>query len=266
MVGIIAGTGSLPVAACQTLRAQDKPFCVISLFPEDNGTALHHAAGNAPVIEQKFYRASSILNELIKLNVTSVLMIGKVNKQLLINNIKLDWLAVKLLASVAYKNDQEILQRIVDEFKKHNISVLHQNEVLPSLITKPGLISGSINEELHSQIIFGMQIAKKISMLDIGQTVVVKNNMILAIEAIEGTDNCIKRGINLGGTGVIVCKAAQAAHNTQFDLPTLGSATLKNIIAGEIQAIAWLASHTLIVDYDNFLAEAQARHITLLAV
>lgn len=266
MVGIIAGTGTLPIAACQRLRAQDKSFCVISLFPEDNGTALHHAAGYAPVIEQKFYRASDILNTLIRLNVTNVLMIGKVDKQLLINNIKLDWLAVKLLASVAYKNDQEILQRIVDEFKKYNITVLHQHEVLPSLLTKPGLITGSMNEQLYAQINFGMQVAQNISKLDIGQTVVVKDNMILAIEAIEGTNSCIKRGIDLGGAGVIVCKAAQISHNTQFDLPTLGSTTLNNIECGQIQAIAWLASHTLIVDYDNFITQAQERNIALIAV
>jgi DUF1009 family protein len=266
MVGIIAGTGTLPVAACQALRAQNKSFCVISLFPQDNSAALRHAAGNAIVIEQAFYHASDILSSLRDLEVTHVLMIGKVDKQLLINNIKLDWLAVKLLASLTYKNDQQILQRIVDEFAAYNMTVLRQYDFLPMLMTKPGIITGTLDEKSQCTVQFGMHIAQKTSKLDLGQTIVVKDNMILAIEAIEGTDACIRRGINLGGGNVIICKAAQAEHNPQFDLPTLGSATLNNVQPGEIQIIAWLATHTLIADYDQFIARAQALNITLLAV
>lgn len=266
MVGIIAGTGTLPVAACQALQAQKKLFCVISLFPQDNASALRHVANGAVIIEQAFYRASDILDSLISLKVTHVLMVGKVDKQIMLRNIKLDWLAVKLLASIAYKTDQQILQRIVDEFAAHGITVLRQHEILPMLMTKPGVITGKIDVTLHNTIQFGMQTAQSISKLDIGQTVVVKNDMILAIEAIEGTDTCIKRGIALGDGNVVVCKAAQAAHNPQFDLPTLGSMTLTGVQKGEICAIAWLASHTLIVDYDSFVTRAQELHITLLAV
>lgn len=266
VVGIIAGTGILPIAACQALRTQKTAFCVINLFPQDNGIALVHAAGQAPVVAQDFYRVSTILDILVQHNVTHVLMIGKVDKQHFFKNIKLDWLAVKLLASVAYKNDQKILQRIVDEFAMHNITVLRQHEVLPALLTKPGIISGQINEATQHDINIGMQLAQTISKLDLGQTVVVKNSMILAVEAIEGTDACIRRGIALGHGGVVICKAAQSAHNPQFDLPTLGSATLQNIKPGDIRAIAWLSQYTLIADYSEFIAAAEALRCALVAV
>lgn len=266
MVGIIAGTGTLPVAACQALRAQHKSFSVISLFPQDNAIALRNAAGDAAVVEQAFYRASDILSTLLDLGVTQVLMIGKVNKQLLLNNIKLDWLAIKLLASITYKNDQQILQRIVDEFATHGIAVLRQHEVLPMLMTKPGVITGQVDATLETTINFGMAAAKELSRLDLGQTVVVKDTMVLALEAIEGTDACIRRGIALGGNNVVICKAAQATHNPQFDLPTLGHATLADLHPGQVQAIAWLASHTLIVDYNQFVTRAQELEITLLSM
>lgn len=266
VVGIIAGTGTLPVAACQALRNQQKSFCVINLFPQDNGVALHHAAGDAPVINQEFYHISTILDVLLQHNVTHVLMIGKVDKQYFFKNIKLDWLALKLLATVAYKNDQQILQRIVDEFATYNITVLRQHEVLPALLTKPGIIAGKIDAALQHNITFGMQMAKAVSKLDLGQTVIVKDSMVLAVEAIEGTDACIRRGIELGRGGVIICKAAQSAHNPQFDLPTLGSATLLDLKHGDVRAIAWLAQYTLIADYQKFIDTAETLGIALIAV
>lgn len=266
MVGIIAGTGSLPIAACNALRAQDKSFCVISLFPQDNGAALQQAAGCMPLIEQSFYRAGDILSTLQQHGATEVLMIGKVDKQHILKNIKLDWLAIKLLASIAYKNDQQILQRVVDEFAVYGITVLRQHEVLPGLLTKPGVIRGTIDEQLRQEIMFGMNMAQAISKLDLGQTVVVKDKMVLAVEAIEGTDACIQRGITLGINNVIICKGAQAAHNPQFDLPTLGSSTLLSLQPGQVKAIAWLASHTLIADYDFFVTKAHELDIALIAL
>jgi DUF1009 family protein len=266
MIAIIAGTGSLPIAACLALKNKNKPFCVINLFPQENGAALLKAAGKALVIDIAFYKASYILNHLIKQGVTHVLMIGKVNKQDFFKNIKLDWLAVKLLASVMYKNDRDLLQRIVDEFATHGITVLRQHDILPGLLTQPGIITGIVDEAVQHDINLGMLVASNISKLDLGQTVVVKNNMVLAVEAIEGTDACIDRGINLGRGDVIICKSAQAAHNQQFDLPTLGSATLQKIEPGQIRAIAWLASHTLIADYNQFVKSAVKLNITLVAV
>jgi UDP-2,3-diacylglucosamine hydrolase len=266
MIAIIAGTGALPIAACHALALQNKPFCVISLFPQENSVALRQAAGSSAVINCAFYKAGDILNHLTTHGVKQVLMIGKVDKQQFFKGIKFDWLAVKLLASVAYKNDRDILQRLVDAFAEYGITVLRQHDVLPGLLTKPGIITGTVDARLQNDIDMGMRAAQEISKLDLGQTVIVKNSMVLAVEAIEGTDACIRRGIELGNGEVIICKAAQAAHNPQFDLPTLGSATLQGVEPGQVRAIAWLASHTLIADYENFVAIAQEIGITLISI
>lgn len=266
MIAIIAGTGSLPIAACHALIRQNKKFFVINLFPQENSPGLHYAAGDSRVIDCEIYKASEILNYLKSFGASHILMIGKVDKQKIFKNFKFDWLALKLLASVAYKTDRDILQRLVFAFEEQGFSVLRQHDVLPGLLTKAGVIRGSLDIELQKDIDFGMQIAKEISKLDLGQTVIVKNGMVLAVEAIEGTDACIKRGIELGNSNVVICKAAQAGHNHQFDLPTLGSSTLQDIRPGQIRAIAWLASHTLIADYENFITTATKNNITLVAV
>jgi DUF1009 family protein len=267
MIAIIAGTGTLPVAACQALSLQRKKFCVISLFPQENGTALRNAAGSeTAIVDIAFYKASSILNHLLDHGVTQVLMIGKVDKQHLFKNAKLDWLAVKLLSQVLYKSDRDILQRIVDELNKHGITVLRQHDVLPNCLTKPGIVAGSVDAQLDAEVQFGMRTAMQIAQLGIGQTVIVKEGAVIAVEGVEGTDACIARGVELGNGNVIICKAAYAAHNPQFDLPTLGSATLATLPPGAVLAIAWQASHTLIVDYPAFVAAATALDITLVAV
>ena len=90
--------------------------------------------------------------------------------------------------------------------------------------------------------------------------------MILAVEAIEGTDACIRRGIDLGKNNIIVCKAAQKYHNKKFDIPTIGSHTLASIKPGEIAAIAWLSGSTFVADREKFVTRAKQLGITLISV
>lgn len=266
MVGIIAGSGSLPIAVCHELHKQHRQFCVVNLFPELDDTALRTAAKTMPVIGLSAYKVADILALLKAQRVNEVIMIGKVDKKLLLKNIRLDWLALKLLASVPYKKDQAILQKIVDELGHHGITVLRQHDILIGKLIPPGVLCGTLTDELKQQLSFGMELAQNIAKLDIGQTVVIKDNMVISVEAIEGTDTCIRRGIDLAGGGVIVCKTAQAFHNPQFDLPTLGSSSLLGIQPGDIKAICWLASHTLIADLEQFVTEAEKLNVTLVAL
>jgi DUF1009 family protein len=111
----------------------------------------------------------------------------------------------------------------------------------------------------------GINTAIQLSRLDIGQTVVVKDQMIIAIEAIEGTDQCIKRGIELGKSGVVICKAAHQNQNHKYDLPTLGPGSLENISKGDVAVIAWLHDKTLIAQQQEFIQKAQALGITLVS-
>ena len=267
MIAVIAGTGSLPISACESLIQSNKKFFVLSLFPEDNIEKLKTVTKNyAEVKTQKFFKAAKILKLLKEKNISQVLLIGKVDKRNLLKKIKFDWFAIKTLASLIMYNDRDIMERILKAFSEHNIKVIPQSEILADLFVKPGVLTGKLTKEIEENIDMGLKIAEKLSINDIGQTVIVKNKMILAVEAIEGTDNCIKRGIELGKKNIIICKSANKKQNEKYDLPTLGPETLANIKNEEILAIAWKANQTFIADKEKFIEDAKKLNITLIAV
>ena len=266
MIAIIAGKGRLPIYACQSLLKQQKKFFILILFPEDNFEQITATVdSNIECIGQQFYKVGTILKLLKEKHTRQILFIGKVDKQLLFSHIKFDLLAIKLLASVLYKSDTALMNRLVHELATHKIEVINQADVLNSLMVPPGILCGTLTKDLENSINMGIKTAVKLSENDIGQTIVVKNNMILAVEAIEGTDSCIKRGIEIGKTNVIICKAARADQNKKFDLPTLGPTSLKHLQPGQVAAIAWTADKTLIAEREEFIKQAKKLNITLVS-
>ncbi len=277
MIGVIAGTGSLPTYACNVLSKENKKFFVICLFPEDNLNEIKKSLPESTnIITEQFYKVGKILNILKQNNTKNVLFIGKIDKQNLLKKFKLDWLAIKLLSSLGTKSDMAIMEKANQTLEKNNISVIKQSEILKKLFVKPGILTGKLdNRVLGTRVLdtktkesidFGIKTAKKLSQLDIGQTVIVKEKMILAVEAIEGTNKCIKRGITLGKNNIIVCKAACETQSKKFDLPTIGPDTIKDIKPGEIKAIAWDSSKTFIAEKEKLIKKAQELSITLVSV
>jgi UDP-2,3-diacylglucosamine hydrolase len=264
MIAIIAGTGKLPIEACKSLKSKQKDFFVISLFPQDNFEDIRKVTKN--IITQKVYKAGKILELLKEKKTTHVLLIGKVDKRNIFKKVKLDWFSIKFLASTFCKNDKTIMEEILKIFKKNNIEVLKQSDVLKSLFVEPGVLSGKITDNIKKNIEMGMNLAKKISESEIGQTVVIKDGMIISVEAIEGTDECVKRGIDLAKKNIVICKAACLNQNKKYDLPTLGTNSLKSIKKGEVAAIAWQSSQTFIADKDEFVKLAKKLNITLVSV
>ncbi len=267
MIAVIAGTGRLPVLACQKLIQQKKPFFVVTLFQEENAEDLRIVVGNnAEVIAHDFYKPGTILEFLKKRQATHVLFIGKVDKQNLLKHLSYDWLALKLLGSVVTRSDKNVMEALLAELARHGIATLRQDEILGALKVPPGIVCGSLSDSLRRDVLLGIKTAIAISCADIGQSVIVKDGMVLAVEAIEGTDSCIKRGLLLGGSGIVVCKAARFDQNTKFDLPTLGPASLESFAVGDIACVAWLSTHTLIAQQELFIKKALSLGITLVSV
>lgn len=267
MIAIIAGTGSLPQEACKNLLQSNKSFFVITLFPEDNLESIKKITQNKiEIFTQEFYKPSKILKLLKEKKTKEVLLIGKVDKRNILKKIKFDWLALKLFASVTCKSDKSIMERILQEFEKNNIKIIHQNEILKTLLVPPGVLTGKLTSQIKEDIDFGLKMAQNISFCDIGQTIVVKDKMILAVEAIEGTDNCIKRGIELGKNDVVICKTAHKNQNKKYDLPTLGPNSLKEIKPGQVKAIAWQSNQTFIAKQEIFIKKAIELGIILVSV
>lgn len=266
MIAVIAGTGSLPSEACRQLLRKQERFFVITLFPENNANELKQVVGDAvEVIPQTVFKPSVALEALKKRATTHVLLIGKVDKNHLLSKISLDWMATKFLASLVYKGDKTIMDAVVDELSQHNLQVMKQDDVLGGLLVKPGVVTGTLSDAIKRDITYGMNMALAIAHADIGQTVVVKDGMVLAVEAIEGTDACIKRGIELGGSNVVICKTARTDQNKKYDLPTLGPASLATFKPGDVAAIAWHSHCTLIAEQGIFVKRASDLGITLVS-
>lgn len=267
MIAIIAGTGSLPMAACKNLLEQQKPFFVLSLFPEDNFEQLSQLCSvKAKVLPCQVFKLGQTLKLLQQEQTTHALMIGKVDKKNMFKKMKFDWTTLQYLGSLLSNSDKSIMDKAVAILETHNIKVMQQTDVLGALRVRPGILTGTMTPELKTTIDFGMEAARKASECDIGQTVIVKDMMIIAIEAIEGTDLCIKRSIELAHNNVVVCKAVRLNHSVQYDLPTLGTKTLKNLEKGMVRAIAWQSDKTFIADIDAFITRAEELGILLVSV
>jgi hypothetical protein len=267
MIALIAGTGTLPLEACKKFLQDNHNFFVIVLFPDDNAAALRACIGNrAELIVQEFYKPNGILALLAERATTHVLFIGKVDKQHLLKHLKFDLFALKLLGSLINKNDTNIMEAIGNELIKRGMKIMHQDEVLGGLLVSPGVLTGTLTAELKNDIHLGLATAQTLARAHIGQTVVMKDGMVLAVEAIEGTNACICRGIELGSGGVVICKTARHDQNRGFDLPTLGPASLDGIKPGDVAAFAWLSSSTLIAQKKEFIARAHELTITLVSV
>ncbi len=266
MIAIIAGTGTLPLESCKYFLNKKTAFFVISLFEENRNEIAQLIQDQAQLIAKPLYKLGGIMQTLEDYKTTHLLFIGKVDKRNLLKKIKFDWFYFKLAAKILYKNDGAIMELLVETLTQRNIEVISQDSVLPSLFVAPGILTGTLTDHLKRDITMGIKTAKHLSKSDIGQTVAVKDGMILAVEAIEGTDSCIKRGIELGKENVVICKTAHENKNTKFDLPTLGPASLKNIKKGEVKVIAWQACKTLIAQKETFIRKAKELGITLVSV
>lgn len=267
MIAVIAGTGSLPAEACKALLKRAAPFFVVSLFPEDNAPELETVTGGrVEIIAKQCYKAHDILTLLKNKSTSQVLFIGKVDKSHLLKRLKLDWLAIKILGSLVYKSDKNIMEALLAELAGHGIATLRQDEVLEGLVISPGILTGTLTPEIERDIAMGLNTALAIAHADIGQTVVVKDGMVIAVEAIEGTDLCIARGIELGKDGIVICKTARTDQNKKFDLPTLGPSSLGSFEPGQVSAIAWHSHCTLIAQKDEFIKKASELGIVLISI
>ncbi len=266
MIAVIAGKGWLPIEACLQLIKQEKLFFVLSLFEQTTKELQGYLPAHVEVLTQTHYKLGHIRAVLQSSGAQQVLFIGKVEKKDIFNRLKFDWYALKLLASTLNKSDASLMEQCIAELKKYNISVLSQGDVLKHLYVEPGVLTGKLSVELEKDIALGMKAAQVLSAQGVGQTVVVKEGVIIAVEAVEGTNSCITRGIELGHQRVVICKTANQQHNKKYDIPTLGSGTLEGIIKGEVAVIAWQAQQAFIADLDIFIQRAQELGITLVAL
>jgi DUF1009 family protein len=265
IIGLLAGVGRLPVEFARAARGMGFTVIAIGLVPGTD-EELDRVANKTHHISVGQLQA--IITTLKEEGVTEVTMIGKVTKELMFAGaVALDSRIQKLLASLTDNSDDTIMLAFVRELAMEGLGILDQTALIRSFMPGTGVLTQrKPTQEEQADLDFGFTMAKEIGRLDIGQTVVVKNCAVMAVEAIEGTDACIRRGGELGRGGVRVIKVAKPNQDMRFDVPTVGPNTIESMLAAGATALAMEADKTLLVDRQAVLKIANNHGITILVM
>ena len=209
------------------------------------------------------------LNKLVEVfqknNVTECVMVGQIAPKNLFD-LRPDLRAVKLLASLPEKNSHSLFGGIADELAKDGITLIEATPWLKPAMPGAGFQFGpEPTNDVRADIEYGLRIARETSRLEIGQTVIVKNGTVLAVEGLEGTDACLTRGGELA-KGAVAVKIPKTGHDLRFDIPCLGARTLETCASANIRALAFEAGSTLLLDELEVDALVKRHGITLTAV
>lgn len=264
-LGVIAGEGKLPSILARSAREQGYSVVAFAL------TQLAEARIQ-PHCEKVFQIAPGQLGRNLKLmkgeGVNFIVFVGKVPKMAMLRNLhKFDWEALQELSKLNDFSDDSINFLAGDIAEKHGVKVLTQSEFLRELFPNVGqLAKRQPTAAEYADIQYGMRIAKELARLDIGQTVVVRDQMVVAIEAIEGTDECIKRSVVMAEGPVVVCKVSKPNQDQRFDIPTVGMNTLQSMLAKKPGGcLAIEANETMCVDLEEMVAFADEHGIAIVS-
>ena len=263
-LGIIAGAGELPVLLARAAVVHERQPVIIQITKSDTQrftgiTCELHTYGVGQI--QKITR--TLLNSGVK----EVVIIGKVEKNILLRPFQIDTTTIKILVQNRREKPTAIVNAALNHLESAGLTILPQDRYLHHLLPKPGVLT--TRQPTASQwadIELGISTARQIANMDIGQTVVVQNQIVLAMEAIEGTDATIQRGGNLGRKGVIVAKAAAENHDFRIDVPTVGMQTLEVLHQVKADVLAVEARRTFVMDADALVQQADQWKIAIVAV
>ena len=179
-------------------------------------------------------------------------------------DLRPDWKALLMLARLKERNAESIFAAIGDELRKIDIELLPATSFLEDYLAPGGLIAGSrLSRREEEDIDLGWKTAKEIARMDVGQTVVVKNGTVLALEGLEGTNEAIKRGGKLAREGAVVVKVAKPNQDMRFDVPVIGVETIRVASDAHIRVIAVEAGKTLLLERDAIIDLARAGGVSI---
>jgi DUF1009 family protein len=264
-IGIIAGMGELPVIIAKDARERGYKVITVAL---ETLASLEMDSVSDEIRWVNPGKFGELIDILKKHQIKEAIMAGKVPKSLLYKSkITPDLRAVKLLFSIKDKSDDAILNAITKELAGEGIEIIDTTKFSPHLLTPVGCLTRKKpDEEQWKDIEFGWKIAREIGKLDIGQTVVIKGKAVMAIEAIEGTDEAILRGGKWAGDGAVVVKVSKPQQDMRMDVPAVGPDTLKSMEKVNAKVLAMEAHRSMIVDRETVIRAAESAGIVIVGI
>jgi hypothetical protein len=264
-IGLIAGNGRFPIIFAQAARKKGVEVIAIGINEETSGELENF-------VSKIYWLGVGELDRLLKIlkeeNIRSIVMAGQVRHKLLFdNNIKIDNKMRFLLGGLKNKKTDSIIGAFARLLGLAGIKVLSSITFLSDYLPEKGILTRLLpDERILKDIEFGKLIAKKVAGMDIGQSVVVKDKTVLAVESIEGTDEAIRRGARYGKDGIVVIKVTKPKQDMRFDVPVIGPDTIKLLREVKASCLAIEAEKTLIIDKEETLKLANESNITIIAM
>ncbi|MBF0253031.1 MAG: UDP-2,3-diacylglucosamine diphosphatase LpxI [Candidatus Omnitrophica bacterium] len=263
-IGIAAGGGSLPVECAK--KAKEKGYEVIIIAVE--GEASKELEKYADKIYWiKFGQFAKLIYLIVKERLNKLILIGKISRTTIHKKTKYDPAGNELFNKAKDKKDYSILKQATKYLAKVGTEVIDPSEFLSHLLVSKGnLTKKSYEKEFMEEIEFGIDVAKKSAAMDIGQTVIVKDKAIVAVEAMEGTDNVIKRAYEVAGEGCIMIKVARPEQDMRWDVPTVGIKTIELLKENKFKALAVEAGKMYVMDQSELIKYAEENNIIVVGI
>jgi len=264
-LGIIAGNRSLPLLVARQARSMGAKKIVAAAFENETDPAL---AGLVDVIAWlKVGQLGKLLSFFKDNGVTQCVMAGQIAPKNLFD-LRPDMRAMMLLLKLKEKNAHTVFGAIADELKREGTELIEATPWLQPLMAPAGFHLGPpLDSTQQADVAFGFRIASEISRLDIGQLVVVKDGTVLAVEGLEGSDECLTRGGKLAGKsgGAVAVKVAKEKHDMRFDIPCVGLQTVEICASSGVNVLALEAGKTLLLDQEKVTDFARRHKISVTA-
>jgi DUF1009 family protein len=263
ILGIIAGNGVYPKILAAAARKAGVRKIVAAAFTDETDPAISE---HVDVVEWlRVGQLGRLLKFFREHKVNRAVMAGQIAPKNLFD-LRPDVKALVVLAKLKQRNAESIFTAIADELAKADVHLLPATTFLENDLAAKGLVAGpKLARAEEEDVDLGWNIAKEIARLDIGQTIIVKNGTVLAVEAFEGTNDAIKRGGALAREGAVMIKVAKPNQDMRFDVPVVGIETIKVAADAKLRVIAVEAGKTLLLERDKVVDLAERSKMSLVA-
>ncbi len=263
-LALVAGDGDLPLEILRGIKASGAALPKIFLLAEDS--APYEELGAEIRRMDNPMAIAMILMKMRASGVRRMMMAGRVPKRCIYGEKGLDRGARQILSDVRDRNDHSLLAGVVKYVEKFGIRVVSYEEVIPEMMAKVGHIAGPVPDENATEdCAYGLKILKILLPLSFGQSLVVASRAVVAVEAMEGTDEMIARAGSLSGRGVVV-KGIRADQDRRYDIPVVGACTLEAMSRANLNALFVEAGSVLILGGENFRTQADRLNISVVGV
>lgn len=263
-LGLIAGNGRFPIIFADNARKLGYQVSAVAHEGETDPELAKH-------VDRIHWIKIGQLNKLITAfkddQVHQAVMLGGIKKTHVFTTVRPDFRTLALAARLALWKDDDILRELAKELENEGITICESTFGLEGILADEGPLTARVpSEKEWEDIRYGWEVAQHIGRLDIGQCVVVKDRVVVAVEAVEGTDEAIKRGGQLAKDGAVVVKRCKPQQDLRFDLPAVGPRTIEIMASVNASVLAVEAGRTIILDRDLTLKTAQSARIAVVGI